>query len=49
MSIKDINWAQEHDWYYYAATRATDGVRVVVTTTGDTFDNLEDLALWAGY
>jgi len=55
MTTKQLNWAQSHDWYYYAGTCTVTG-NIIVHVMDDTikgatlsFDNFEDLYNWAGY
>ncbi len=49
ITLEQVNWAMEHDWYYYTGTIASTGEYVIHTTDGNSFTDFESLYIWAGY
>lgn len=55
ITLQQVYWAMEHDWYYYTGTRQCDGVNVVYVyddfVKGSTlsFTDYDELRAWAGY
>ncbi len=55
MTLSQVAWAMEHDWYYYTGTCSVTGKRTVyvwdVAVSGGVipFNNFKALRKWAGY
>ena len=55
MTIRQIQWAMQHDWYYYTGTNSVTGEDIVHVRCDMVegrildFTNFKELKEWAGY